>query len=331
VPRSRARICRTPCEREVPAGEGPDEERRELGDVVGQVVGQEPADVDEGRPSLLDAGDDAGEGVVEEHQVRRLTGDVGPRASHGDADVGLVQGGGIIDSVAGHRDDVTSRTQGPRNAELVLGRNPGDDQTVVVEEGGQDALVGGELGTVQYRRFGPAQPYLVGDGRGRRRVVTGHHRHADTGPPACHEGVGDVVARRVLQADQTHQVQVSLGLLWGVRRVATTRRSSDGQHPQPPRRQGIHAGMGGRSVTAQREDTIGCPLDHDTVVDEHRHAAQARVEGEAQGHRVPASVAVCVDPQPAGEGVECRLHGVAMCLPLPVHLTRVAGRAAHGG
>ena len=198
-------------ERELAAGEGPDEERRELGDVVGQVVGQEPADVDKGRPSLLDPGDDAGEGVVEEHQVRRLTGDVGPRASHGDADVGLVQGGGVVDSVAGHRDDVTSRTQGPRDAEFVLGRDPGDDQTVVVEEGGQDALVGGEVGTGQHRRVGPAQPYLVGDGRGRRRMVTGHHRHADAGPPAAREGLGDVVARRVLQGDQTQQVQISLG------------------------------------------------------------------------------------------------------------------------
>jgi hypothetical protein len=90
------------------AAEGPDEERGELGDVVGEVVSQEPADVDECRPALLDAGDDAGEGVVEEYQVRRFTGDVGPRASHGDPDVGFMQGGGVVHSVAGHRDDMAS-------------------------------------------------------------------------------------------------------------------------------------------------------------------------------------------------------------------------------
>ena len=60
VPMSRARICSTPS---ASGNRPPDSAQttngRELGDVVGEVVGEEPADVDERRPALLDAGDDA--------------------------------------------------------------------------------------------------------------------------------------------------------------------------------------------------------------------------------------------------------------------------------
>ena len=76
-------------EREASAGQRPDDERGELGDVVGEVVGEEAADVGERRAALLDGGDDGGEVVVEQHEVGRLAGDVGARAAHGDADVGL--------------------------------------------------------------------------------------------------------------------------------------------------------------------------------------------------------------------------------------------------
>ena len=76
-------------EREAPAGERPDDERRELGDVVGEVVGEEAADVGERGAALLDGGDDRGEVVVEQDEVGGFAGDVGARAAHGDADVGL--------------------------------------------------------------------------------------------------------------------------------------------------------------------------------------------------------------------------------------------------
>ena len=48
-------------ERDVPSRQGPDDERRQLGDVVGEVVGEEAADVGERRSSVPDGGDDRGE------------------------------------------------------------------------------------------------------------------------------------------------------------------------------------------------------------------------------------------------------------------------------
>ena len=66
-----------------------------------------------------------GEVVVEQHEVGGLAGDVGARAAHGDADVGLVQGRAVVDAVAGHRHDVAAGVAGPGDAQLVLRVRPG--------------------------------------------------------------------------------------------------------------------------------------------------------------------------------------------------------------
>ena len=80
VPMSRPTICSTPRARgKDAAAEGPDDERGELGDVVGEVIGEEASDVAEGGPALLDGGHDRGEVVVEEDEVGGLPGDVGAR------------------------------------------------------------------------------------------------------------------------------------------------------------------------------------------------------------------------------------------------------------
>ena len=98
-------------EREPAARQRPHDEGRELGDVVGEVVGEEPADVGERRPSLLDRRDDRREVVVEQHEVGGLAGDVGARSPHRDADGGLAKCGRVVHAVAGHGDDVTALPQ----------------------------------------------------------------------------------------------------------------------------------------------------------------------------------------------------------------------------
>ena len=69
-------------QREAPARQRPHDERGQLGDVVRQVVGEEPADVRERRAPLLDGGHDRGEVVVQQDEVGGLAGHVGSRATH---------------------------------------------------------------------------------------------------------------------------------------------------------------------------------------------------------------------------------------------------------
>ena len=54
------------------------------------------------RPSLH-RGDDGGEVVVQQNQIRRFARDVGAAPAHGHADIGALQGGSVVHAVAGHR------------------------------------------------------------------------------------------------------------------------------------------------------------------------------------------------------------------------------------
>ena len=67
-----------------------------------------------------------GEVVVGEHDLGGLLGDL-RAAAHGDADVGLLQRGGVVDGVAGHRDDLAGLLHQPGEANLVLRRDPAED------------------------------------------------------------------------------------------------------------------------------------------------------------------------------------------------------------
>ena len=78
------------------------------------------------RPSRT-ARDDRREVVVREHDVGRLARRLGAALAHGDADIGLAEGGGVVHPVAGHRDDVPARLPRPDETQLVRGRDPRED------------------------------------------------------------------------------------------------------------------------------------------------------------------------------------------------------------
>ena len=92
-------------------------------DVAHQVVVQ--------RPALLHGAHDRREVVVGQDHHRGLLGDLGAGDAHGDADVGRLEGRRVVHAVAGHRDDMALAPQDLDEADLVLGRDPGDDPDVV--------------------------------------------------------------------------------------------------------------------------------------------------------------------------------------------------------
>lgn len=47
----------------------------------------------------------------------------------------------VVDTVAGHRDDVTAVLQGLRDAQLLLRGNPADHDAVAIEEGTEQLIV----------------------------------------------------------------------------------------------------------------------------------------------------------------------------------------------
>ena len=99
-------------------------------------------------------------------------------AAHGDADVGLLQRGGVVDGVAGHRHDLAGLLHQPGEADLVLGGDAAED--VQLRELLDHLLVAevGEVGAGDHPR---SEAELVGDRPGGHGVVTGDHPDVDPG------------------------------------------------------------------------------------------------------------------------------------------------------
>lgn len=97
------------------------------GHVEGDQVEKRALDVAQDVSALSDRADDRGEVVVEEDEIGRGARHGSPTLPHGDADVGATQGRRVVDSVAGHRHDVSRRLEGVDDLELLRGTDTGED------------------------------------------------------------------------------------------------------------------------------------------------------------------------------------------------------------
>ena len=110
------------------------EERGDLRDVGRERVRDRLLEVVENEAALLHAVDDGGEVIVEEDHVRRLLGDVRSHDAHRDADVGLLERGSVVDTVAGHGNDLAAALVVLDDDELLLRRSAREDDLVVVKD-----------------------------------------------------------------------------------------------------------------------------------------------------------------------------------------------------
>ena len=175
------------------------------------MIGDEAADIAEGRPAKLDRGDDGREVIIQQHQVGRLPGHVGAGGAHRHPDVGLPQRGAVVDAIAGHRHDVAAVLECPGNPQLVLGGHPGHYHPVGVEQGSQLTIIRGQVSAGQHDWIRASEANFRGNRPGGRRVVAGDHRQGDPGPPAGGDGAAYVQAGRIFQTDQAEQDEVLLG------------------------------------------------------------------------------------------------------------------------
>ena len=142
--------------------------------------------------------------VVREDQLGGLLGDLGAGA-HGHADVGLLDGGGVVDGVAGHGDNLAPVLEALHQAQLVLRGNPAKDRQFV--EPGVDLVVGqcGELDAAEALAF---QAQLLADCRGGDHVVAGDHADRDAGGLGLLDGELGLESQGVDDADDAHEAEV---------------------------------------------------------------------------------------------------------------------------
>ncbi len=152
------------------------------------------------RPEL-DRVDERAEVVVGEDHAGRLLGHLAA-AAHGDADVGLLEGGGVVDGVAGHGDDQALLLHEPGQAQLVLRGDPAEHVQVGQPPGSSSSDIA--CSSAPLIAPGPEAERLADRLRG-DRVVAGDHADVDAGLERDLDGVLRLGPQRVDDADHADE------------------------------------------------------------------------------------------------------------------------------
>ncbi len=246
------------------AGVAAEEDRDGVTDAVPQGV------------ALVHGIEDAAGVEVGEDEVGRGAGRGGAVGGQSDADVGQADCGGIVDSVAGHGDNVPGLLQRLDDADLVLGGDAGEDRGPV---GRLDAFRFG-----QGVEVGPGQDGVVlrdaqvaGDGRGGGGMITSDHddSHTRGGEPLDglgRPGPGSVGDRQ--EAQQGHLIDQFGQLIGWVCRSGGCA-LGDGQDPQSAAREAPYEAVRGSASN-------GCAAAH-TAASSRPSAASVAVTDSSLG------------------------------------------------
>ena len=284
------------------------------------------------RPEL-DRVHQGAEVVVGEHQAGRLLGDLAAGA-HRDADVGLLDGGGVVDGVARHGDHQALLLHELDEPELVLGGDAAEH--VQVRQPLQQLLVGegGQLGSADRAR---AEAQLPADRARGHRVVAGDHADLDAGLQGDLDGHLGGGPQRVDDADQADEHELlDVGHRVGDEGGLVGRREEprrEGERAQTLLGEPLHLRLDvgahvlqrdglagtGEGVRAALQHDVRAALDH---LDERpvaapgepvggRHELVRRVERHLRDAGVRPAALLRVDPQLGGEHHEGGLGRVA--------------------
>ena len=329
------------------ADERGDKHREHLGKVGRKQELDDLADVVVDATALFAGTDDGGKVIVGEHHVGDVLGDVGAGDAHAHADVGALDGRGVVDAVARHGHDLVARLPSLNDAGLVLGLDAGVH--AVILDVRVELLVAHavEVGTGDSLTAIGDDAQLLGDGHGGVDVVARNHDSADAGVVRLADSVGHLGTDRVDHAGQAAENQVMLERSG----AAVGGNLSVGAARQRQHAQGLvgHGLVGrhelGAALLSQRNDLlavidVGAQANHHVGralgvllvlavqgLDDHGHHLTARVERGLAHARVLGSQASKTSL--AGIIDECTLgrlaHGLAQLLvPLGIGTQRHA-------
>ena len=330
------------------ADERGDKHREDLGKVGRKQELDDLADVVVDTATLFAGTDDGGEVVVGKHHVGDVLGNVGAGDAHTHADVGALDGRGVVDAVARHGDDLVTRLPSLDDTGLVLGLDAGVHAVVLdvcIELLVAHAI---EVGTGDGLAAIGDDAQLLGDGHGGVDMVARDHDGADTGVVRLADSVSHLGTDRVDHAGQAAEDQVVLersgAAVGGNLGVGAARQCQHAQGLVGHGLVGCHEL--GAALLSQRNDLltvidVGAQADHHVGralgvllvlavqgLDDHGHHLTARVERGLAHARVLGSQASKTSL--AGIIDECALgrlaHGLAQRLvPLGIGAQRHAG------
>ena len=223
-----------------------EQEGGDLGDVGGESVGNGFLQVIEDESTFLNTVDDGREVIVKEDHISSVLGDFGS-ATHSNTDIGLLNCGGIVDTITGDGDDVTESLASIDDEEF-LGRSGSGEHNFVNSDPVHDLAAfldfliiesfflevnGGELVTVDDDSLALSHGLLLGhtsgdhvvelqglvldnvnlgsDGGTSVLLITGDHDDLDTGGTALKDRHVNTLSGRIVEGNETDEVQVPHG------------------------------------------------------------------------------------------------------------------------
>ena len=184
-------------------------------DVARQKVMNGFLDVGINAPSLFHGVDDGGEVVVGEDHICGALSHIGAGNSHGAANVGGLQSGGVIYAVPSHGHHHASLLPGLNDAHFVLGGDPSIDREtlhVLLQQ-----LLGHEVqiltGNGQIPRAENVQ--IPSDGHGRQPMISSNHHWTDPCTVALDYRLPDLCPGRVDHPHQAYEGQPTLQQVGG--------------------------------------------------------------------------------------------------------------------
>mmetsp|Transcript_15325 Transcript_15325/g.33089 ORF Transcript_15325/g.33089 Transcript_15325/m.33089 type:complete len:1080 (-) Transcript_15325:311-3550(-) len=206
------------------------QEGANLGDVGGERVADGLLQVVEDEATLLHAVHDGGEVVVHENHVSSLLGHVLAGDAHGHTNVTLLEGGGVVHTVTGHRHHLSAALVVLHNLQLVGGGHASEHNLLVAERGVPLGLARNgildrlPLADVVTLHNGPLagvhhvlvkDAHRLGNGLGGDGVVARHHEHLDARALALLHRLGHALAGGVDEGQEADEGEVILGEVLG--------------------------------------------------------------------------------------------------------------------
>jgi hypothetical protein len=148
--------------------------------------------------------------VVRQHHFRRFLGGLRAFVAHGDAHIGALEGGRVIDAVSRHRDDRAVRLQRLDQPKFMLGAGAGENGCR--RQGAAKRRVVHRVDRVAGERVDGAlaQAQLARDRGPGRGVIAGDHLDVDPRRLAFGDRLNRFRPRRVDQTDKAEQRESAL-------------------------------------------------------------------------------------------------------------------------
>mmetsp|Transcript_78773 Transcript_78773/g.172782 ORF Transcript_78773/g.172782 Transcript_78773/m.172782 type:complete len:766 (+) Transcript_78773:209-2506(+) len=274
--------------------------RSELGDLRAECVHDGFPQVGTAQSTLLDTVDDRGEVIVLQNDVRSILGDLGASDAHSDTNLGLLQGGSVVDSIASHGADVADAVVavllvGLHNDLLVNRRHPGEDTSMrhglLPPDHVLLGLVVGEVVSLRHPalQLCPCDDVEVGvvtvhvgslrkdvdalrNGTSSVGVISSDHDNLHAGVVGLDNSFRNALLRRILDAVEADEVEVLERevAVFGSSSFELRRRRrdlplGDCQHSTSVVHQllhlALHLGLAGRVDGAELQNAVGSPLE----------------------------------------------------------------------